>query len=211
MLLIDSRDAYFQLPPFEGVERSTGGGGDDGDESGILHFFEENSTAINIGKSSFNARWIREAYGKESFDKIKAKTVICSGTTMGEQIAIESYLRAMVLQFDETHCILKGCDQGFHNYIHYFHVLENATGIQKTVTHEQGSATSAVNNLAALRDKPLKEHGLWDPKRELILNWDGSTSAIVHQYDRDKAVNTVIKKRKDKLVAEWKKTSAQGG
>jgi hypothetical protein len=52
---------------------------------------------------------------------------------MGEQVAIESYLRGMVAQFTKTRCISKGCDQGFHNYLYYSGGLSNVQGIRDVV------------------------------------------------------------------------------
>ena len=37
---------------------------------------------------------------------------------------------------------------------------------------------------------------MYDPERALVLNWDGSTSRVAHQMDRDKEVNAMIKLKK---------------
>ena len=57
---------------------------------------------------------------------------------MGEQVAIESYLRGMVKQFDDTKCKLKGCDQGFHNYMYYSGGLKNVEGVREVEVFGQG-------------------------------------------------------------------------
>ena len=118
ILLIDVRDTYFQRSPFDDLPKpqaedlANGGGG------GVLRLYEENaspsSAAENIGKSSFNSKWISGAYGKQVLDQMRDKPVICSGSTIGDAVAIEAYLRAMVKQFDTTRCKMKGCDQGMH-------------------------------------------------------------------------------------------------
>ena len=106
----------------------------------------------------------------------------------------------MVAEYDATLCKNKGCDQGFHNYLYYAGKLgstengSNFEGISKVIFHEQGKGI--INNLAALRTKPLSEWGLYDAKRDLVLNWDGSTSLVAHQYDRDKEVNFMVKGKK---------------
>ena len=126
---------------------------------------------------------------------------------MGHQDAIETYLRAMVAEFDATGCKSKGCDQGFHNYLYYSGKLgddkdENIIeGISKVIVHEQGKGI--INNLGALRDKPLSEWGLYNADKELVLNWDGSTSAVAHQYDRDKEVNAMVKRKKRLFQQQW--------
>ena len=113
----------------------------------------------------------------------------------------------MVAEYDATLCKSKGCDQGFHNYLYYAGKLgsdsgSNVEGISKVIFHEQGKGI--INNLAALRTKPLSEWGLYDAKRELVLNWDGSTSLVAHQYDRDKEVNIMVKGKKRSFEQRWK-------
>ena len=230
IMLIDARDTWFQLHPFSGLggsgnddsssssssssssnkeddkERKGGGGG-----GGELHLFGENSDAIRIGTSTYNRNWLITAYGEKHVLPYYTQPVICSGSTIGNQIAIESYLRAMVYQFDITSCKLKGCDQGFHNYLYYSGKLvgggkggdNDNDGISKIIVHEQGHGT--INNLAALRAKPLSEQGMYDPKREVVLNWDGSVSAVAHQYDRDKEVNNMVKGKKRLFESNWMK------
>ena len=120
---------------------------------------------------------------------------------MGEQVAIESYLRGMVAQFDKTKCKLKGCDQGFHNYIYYSGGLSNVQGIRDVVVYEQGKGI--INNLGVLRDKPLQDWGLLDSTMK-VLNWDKSESAVAHQFDRDDELNKHLKEvRKQYLKSFW--------
>ncbi len=144
-----------------------------------------------IKDSKFNSRWLKEAYGESEVQKFFDKPIICSGSTMGEQVAIESYLRGMVTQFDKTKCKLKGCDQGFHNYIYYSGGLSNVEGIRDVVVYEQGKGI--INNLGVLRNKPLKEWGLVEDETMKVLNWDKSVSAVAHQFDRDGDLNKHLK------------------
>lgn len=80
-----------------------------------------------------------------------------------------------------------------------------AKGISKVIVHEQG--TGIINNLAALRDKSLTEWKLYDAEKELVLNWDGSTSAVAHQYDRDQEVNAMVKKKKRQFERHLKNSN----
>jgi len=115
----------------------------------------------------------------------------------------------MVAQFDATLCKSKGCDQGFHNYLFYSGQLGTpgssrsvVEGISNVFVHDQGKGI--INNLAALRSKPLSEWGLYDVSKELVLNWDGTTSVVAHQYDRDKEVNSMVKRKKREFDSRWK-------
>lgn len=163
---------------------------------------------MRIGTSSFNKGWLITAYGEKAVLPYYQQPIICSGSTIGNQNAIETYLRAMVAQFDATLCKSKGCDQGFHNYLYYSGKLGTSgskvsvEGISKVIVHDQGKGI--INNLAALRIKPLREWGLYDAKRELVLNWDGTTSAVAHQYDRDMEVSVMVKGRKRQLESAWR-------
>lgn len=164
---------------------------------------KENADVVKIGTSSYNRKWLITAYGQKAVSPFFDKQVICSGSTIGNQDAIETYLRAMVAEYDATLCKSKGCDQGFHNYLYYSSKLEAGTeGISKVIVHDQGKGI--INNLGALRDKPLSEWGLYDAKKELFLNWDGTTSAVAHQYDRDKEGKVMVKGKKRQFERKWK-------
>ena len=175
----------------------------------MYYSYQENANAVRIGTSRFNRSWLVTAYGEKAVLPYFEQPVICSGSTVGNQDAIETYLRAMVAQFDATLCKSKGCDQGFHNYLFYSGKLRTTGGKRSSVegislvfVHDQGKGI--INNLAALRTKPLSEWGLYDVKTELVLNWDGTTSVVAHQYDRDKEVNSMVKRKKREFESHWK-------
>jgi hypothetical protein len=109
ILLLDARDSYFQSNPFVDLPRSAQG------EDGLLYFYGENPDATRLGKSRKNMRWIKNGYGEDVLHHLEDKPTICSGSTMGEQIAVETYLRALVNEHDESTVKMAGSDQGFHN------------------------------------------------------------------------------------------------
>jgi hypothetical protein len=174
IMLVDARDTFFQTDPFEGLPRN---------QNGLLYFFGENTAATRLGKSTKNANWLRRSYGEATLYALKDKPTICSGSTMGEQVAIETYLRAMVNEWDETDIKMTGADQGFHNYLYYSGKLAKSVSISKLVVWEQGKGI--INNLGALRTKPFVEWGFYDEDTSNVYNWDGKLSPVVHQYDRD--------------------------
>lgn len=206
ILLIDARDAVFQLNPFDFVERRKNENDIDGGSGngGLLYLFGENMEATRIGQSKKNHKWLRFAYGSNVAELMTDKPTICSGSTMGEQMAIETYLRAMVAESDETGVKLMGADQGFHNYLYYSNKLSNAQGIWKIRVFDQGSGI--INNLGAMRTKELSEwgngklvesNGDGDTVEDLqVLNWDSSTSPVVHQFDRHKLLSAYWYKQK---------------
>ncbi len=117
---------------------------------------------------------------------------------MGQVVALEPYIQAMIHEHDKTKSKLKGCDQAFHNYLFYTDALSKLKGIGEVVVFEQGKGM--INNVGMLcRDKKsFREWGILNDKNE-VLNWDGSISAVVHQYDRDDE----MKKHLNEKVKKW--------
>lgn len=202
LLLVDARDTYFQRNPFASVPRGT----DPSARSGLLYFFGENSDATRIGGSNMNRKWLSLAYGASVADALREKPIVCSGATMGEQVAVDAYLRAMVQESDETGTTIYGADQGFHNFLYYSGKLRNAAAIHGIVVFPQG--TGLVNNLGAMRTKALSDWGNAKILAEIddvdkpgeksveVLNWDGTPSAVVHQYDRHPVLTQHFYKQK---------------
>ena len=174
IMLLDARDSFFQTNPFEGLPRNQGG---------LLYFFGENAEATRLGRSTKNMNWLRRSYGEATLSALAKKPTICSGSTMGEQVAIETYLRAMVNEWDENDIKMTGADQGFHNYLYYSGKLSNSKTISKLVVWEQGKGI--INNLGALRTRTFSEWGFYNNATSEVYNWDGTLSPVVHQWDRD--------------------------
>jgi len=191
MLLVDARDTYFQGNPFHDVPIA----------SKELWFFGENMDATRIGSSPQNTKWLTHAYGDTVAELLRDKPIVCSGATLGHAHAIRIYTAAMVSEADETHTLLMGADQGFHNYLWYSGKLQNAVGIGKIRVFDHGMGI--VHHLGALRKRPLDE---WGPlvqrnngsNNELlvIVNWDGKPAPVVHQYDRHAVLTDYFYKQK---------------
>lgn len=179
IMVLDARDSFFQLNPFVNLPRHE----DPQVPHGRLWFFGENANATRLGKSTKNANWLRNGYGVPVFDAMKEKPTICSGSTMGEAVAMEQYLRALINEKDETEIRMTGSDQGFHNYLYYTHKLANVQAISSLTVWEQGRGI--INNLGALRKSPLNEWGNYNLTSHDVTNWDGNLSPVVHQWDRD--------------------------
>jgi hypothetical protein len=195
IMLVDARDTFFQTNPFEGLPRN---------QNGLLYFYGENAEATRLGKSTKNMNWLRRSYGEATLGALRQKPTICSGSTMGEQLAIETYLRAMVREWDENDIKMTGADQGFHNYLYYSGKLTNSATISKLVVWEQGKGI--INNLGALRTKKFVEWGIYDEDSVVVYNWDGTVSPVVHQYDRDAHLhNEFVRNRFRKWTSEFEK------
>mmetsp|Transcript_7549 Transcript_7549/g.12203 ORF Transcript_7549/g.12203 Transcript_7549/m.12203 type:complete len:133 (+) Transcript_7549:1-399(+) len=128
---------------------------------------------------------------------------------MGSQRAIELYSIAMVAQFDKTKCKQVGCDQGFHNYLYYEGGLKPFLESHDCTINVHRQGDGAVNNLAAMRNSPLRDQGVViDGKANdgiVVVNNDKSTpSPVVHQFDRDKELKVALRKKTSSMLAQWR-------
>ncbi|CAB9509816.1 expressed unknown protein [Seminavis robusta] len=209
-MLVDARDTFFQEDPFASVPREP----NLQRKNGVIFFFGENAEATRIGKSDKNRKWLTNAYGLKVIRAMEDKPTICSGATMGEQIALETYLRAMVNEFDETEIRLMGADQGFHNYLYYSGKLQYAERIRSITVFDQGRGI--VNNMGAMRTKEPNEWGngkliQTEAKSgdQVVFNWDETISPVVHQFDRFKPLGRFFYRVKTKeLAKDWEQRQA---
>jgi len=205
IMLLDARDSFFQTNPFASLPRN---------QNGLLYFFGENAEATRIGISTKNRNWILRSYGDKVLKALRNKPTICSGSTMGEQLAIETYLRALVNEWDETDIKMTGADQGFHNYLYYTGKLAGSATIDKLVVWEQGKGI--INNLGALRTKEFWEWGFYNNRTKEVYNWDGTLSPVAHQWDRDKDLHTYYQQKrfkqwKNQFITEFKEKEKNKG
>jgi hypothetical protein len=162
-----------------------------------------------------NRKWLTRAYGDVVAAALENKPTICSGSTMGEQVAIETYLRSMVCESDETGTKLMGADQGFHNFLYYSKKLGNAESIRGITVFDQGRG--AINNLGAMRKAPLESWGngkildFHSDTNMAVLNWDGLISPVVHQFDRHPILSKYVYKYQTGLfrAAFWAELNGQ--
>jgi hypothetical protein len=220
ILVTDSRDVFFQRNPFEKLHLQM--------ETHLLVF--DSGATKNLKKPSNHSmlilesgpdyNWIRNAYNNKTLaEEIKFKPSSCSGTTIGGQPALSMYTRAMVDQFDYSMQIQPGhrgnYDQAFHNVLLHKNLLINATNITKVILYTSGGLDSPVRTMGQEIKHRLKERPLvdisWFKNRsgeELIVNFDGLATAIVHQGDRHPEIARMIKGRAAREMMKWNKTTA---
>jgi len=190
ILILDFRDTFFQGNPF-----LTFGPVKDRVPKYELQLFEENAKVKQIGICVYNSLWVGRCFGKPALEKIKKNPVLCSGSTLGSFQAISFYVRTMLSSMDEVKCWLKGIesDQGYQNYLYYNGKFDMPGGT--VTTFAQG--TGIVNTIGALNGhrvpKEMKGplHSHWKARENpppagegYIINYDGTRSACVHQWDR---------------------------
>ncbi|KAJ1460312.1 hypothetical protein M885DRAFT_510149 [Pelagophyceae sp. CCMP2097] len=201
-IIFDFRDTFFQLDPFAMVDRSP--------KKPNLHLFAENRKVKRVGNCVFNAGWLR-CWGKEVPKAYANNSVVCSGSTMGTVDALLAYSSRMVAEFDKMQCHATPArtesDQGYHNYLYDTGALAALKGV-RVVHHEQGEGL--VNTIGAMNGYrvpksmkgPLDTHWKIRDAEGYMLEYDGSRSAVVHQWDR---FYHELKKFVDKLVRDYER------
>lgn len=185
ILILDFRDTFFQdnpFKPFGEIATRT--------PKYELQMFAENYKVKSIGKCVFNSLWVGRCFGKPALEALKKEAVICSGSTLGSYLAIHHYIRTMLKSMDSVKCWLKGIesDQGYQNYLFYNGHFNTDLG-NATLFHQ---GTGVVNTIGAMNGfrVPKDQKGPLDTfwkirdKEGWVMNYDGTKSACVHQWDR---------------------------
>lgn len=146
-----------------------------------LHIFLEEPT-LPIGKSSINSTWIRNAYDEETLARYADKTIVCSGTTLGDRESFLVYTKAMANEFQRLLTLkypdltLRHGDQVMH--IHLVYSGELSAQLTRTgkdlVFHKNGDG---VFTLGEAREFLIN-------KNRQVCTADKTLPAVVHQYDR---------------------------
>lgn len=185
ILILDFRDTFFQAHPFANMGPFT---------SRVpkydLQLYAENHSVKQIGICVFNSLWVGRCFGKAALVPLKKEAVICSGSTLGSYPAIHFYVRKMLASMDKVQCWRKGIesDQGYQNYLFYnghFHTEHgNATLFQQG--HGVVNTIGAMNGYRVPKEKKGPLDTFWKIRDEegFIMNYDGTRSACVHQWDR---------------------------
>lgn len=168
IFLCDARDIYFQENPFKYKYE------------GPINFFLED---YQIRKCPYNSNWINKIYGKDEFEKISSKTILCSGTVLGDFYKIKEYLNLMKEYIEKYKYKKKlkyfltfrvdpegrGCDQGHANYIVHKEIIKDV----KFYSNSKGPVAT-VFYLSKINFN----------KESKLINELGKPYLLVHQYDK---------------------------
>ena len=124
-----------------------------------------------------------KTYGKNEFEKIADKTILCSGTVLGSQKKIKEYLNLMVKNISKfkykkrlkyfltfrTDPEGRGCDQGHANYLVHNKIINDC----KFYNNFDGPVATVfyLNKINFDKDSRL-------------LNTLGNPYLVIHQYDK---------------------------
>jgi hypothetical protein len=160
VFISDVRDVVFQANPFDTAM-----------PKGLVAFLEEPSQTI--GSCQYNARWIREAFGKTILKQIGGERISCCGTLLGSWQGILNYLLMMQLctyEIAPHSRFIFGIDQGIHNYL-------LCTGRLDRVAFDENA-----KHVWSLHYVPGTD--IFVTPQQRIADGKGHVSAVVHQYDR---------------------------
>ena len=169
----DFRDVFFQADPFSSLKSLPSAPKD------LLKAYDlilaEEDAAQTIKSCPYNSGWIKTCYGAAVLKAIGNSPIICSGTIMGTARGFTNLKDAMLQEMERTSKI-KGCwaDQGHLNYL--FHARK--LGVPVLV---QPRGKGIVNTIGYIPDTLIGDYLNADG---LVKNSDGTTSFVVHQYDR---------------------------
>lgn len=184
-IVFDFRDTFFQRNPFDIVDRTP--------SAPNLLLFAENRQVKTVGNCIFNSGWLR-CWGKHVPKTYANRSVVCSGSTMGTRDALFKYTERMIAEFDRMKCHMTPArtesDQGYHNYLYDTGELGKLNNV-RVIHHEQGRG-GIVNTIGAMNGFRVPKHmkgpldTFWKIRDNegYVLEYDGTRSAVVHQWDR---------------------------
>ena len=165
VFLSDTRDVIFQKNPADHLP------------SEGLNVFEEDAS-MSIGICPYNSLWIKLGYGEEVLEAFSHYPISCVGTTCGDRVSILNYLQKLVREINEiqprtTH----PQDQAAHNCLIRdeldCRIWHNEEGEVYTVGYIQRGGVQIKNNR--------------------IINSESKAPAVVHQWDRHRNLDTLVK------------------
>ena len=159
VMISDLRDVVFQRNPFE-------------NEALELEVFLE-EPHVRTGTPGFNSTWLQDLYGDEGVRALGDQVISCSGVTLGRREGMLTYLRTMDREVRRHSFPLGPHDQAIHNWLLYTGQLPGATAV--------ANGRGRVQTMGAQPEIYLASDGM-------VVNPDGTVPAVLHQYDRHRAL-----------------------
>ncbi|MCU4439267.1 hypothetical protein KTI07_07000 [Acinetobacter lwoffii] len=171
IMLTDTRDVVVQKNPFES------------NLNGLYLGMEDER--VSIAQDDFHIKWISDVYGKKYLQSIGSKKICCAGVTLGDHASVMCYLEAMITEFMSLpyyKMVRSNYDQGIHNKLLYSKSFKNV------ICCEPLKSIISTIGLVPRNEIILNEH-------HQVLDFNGSISNIIHQYDRHKDIEKIFIKK----------------
>ena len=170
VLHVDVRDTYFQKDVFK--------------------FYKNKKHFIGIALEDGNmtdkcsSSWMKTQYGKEIYERLKNKTIICSGTIWGTSDKFLELAKSIWKEIKKKPpYTLSILDQTAEAYLIYHKNMFNDCIITSDI-YSGPVMTVGLSN----------KNFSYDSKDNL-LNFKGDIAAIIHQYDRKPKMVEIVKKK----------------
>ena len=167
IFLTDLRDVTFQQNPFSRAE------------PGKLRFYVEEPPRT-IGECPINGRWIQEYFGDETLKEVADKPIVCSGSILGDYPSTMKYLEHFILTLRKARDIMRGADQGVHNYLAYTELASMVT-----LCPNRDSEVLTMGLMPKDEDFARNESGQ-------LVDRNGVPYAVLHQFDRFEGLRNEI-------------------
>jgi hypothetical protein len=191
-LLMDFRDAYFQLDPFLDIEDAMC-------DCDLYLMSEFEFLTVGNHPNGMNYNWVAAAFGREAADNIADEVILNSGAILGNKSAMMSFLEKIAGVTREQD--YEFADQGTLNYLGHHGKLDHCGRIKITRAGKSVVNNCGFTELDLLRENrplskeeeakidfiPRDEHGrlkLYRNDAGWVLDDNGEVSRVVHQYDR---------------------------
>ena len=145
-------------------------------------FVEE--TWLTQGADVNSSRWLRDLYGEGMVRRLGDKSLICSGTILGDYESVCDYLDEFLRSLPKARSVMRmGLDQGIHNYLIYTGKLKNVT-----LYPNRTSEVLTMGLIKPTEELPVNEQGEF-------VDANGVPYAVIHQFDRHEALAERIRDR----------------
>lgn len=188
-LATDFRDVFFQSNPFDQA-LPVPWGGDDGYQLILAQEF----ASMRIRDCPYNRKWLESCWGSEWLQKVWNSGIICSGTIMGTSkgfLMLSELMSTELAKSQRKGSSCKARDQGHLNYLY----LSGQLNDHNVFVEKQG--TGIMNTVGYIPAQNLHTHMNGD---HFFINFDGSKSAVVHQYDRHPEFVQFVTEFVDRLI-----------
>jgi hypothetical protein len=197
VLMMDIRDSFFQLNPFESISKIANSSPIDLmfiEELGKHTCIDPNPNRYFVAGNFRNRAKVEPCYGKDAITKYADRPVLCSGTIIANRAGANRFLSVLISEFiqnmnsENNNCRTTTTDQWTMNYL-YYHGRFGSVNTTVTIPWGLGPVLTVGKSCITL-DKKTGAEDLVPVNNDGIVNlYDDSThgfqlAPLVHQFDR---------------------------
>lgn len=158
----------------------------------IFKYYENQQSFLGVGiedktlfNSSFNRKWLINAYGEELIKSIKNERIICVGTIWGTPDKFSEFSKIMWEKLSSNWSKrVKVIEQAVANFMIYHDKMFKDCLIK---SENKNGQVMTIGN--AIRETIKLD------SNNNILNGNGDIASVIHQYDRKSDISIILKKK----------------